>query len=174
MTFVFEPPKSLLIVAAIFVVAAILVLVLSNRNPARKAIGLLIAVALAGVMLLRYRTAELTVDDVGITAGTYGKPSIQWADVEQAAYVANLAGSWYVPTPKLKSAFRLLGYAKARYGWFDANGGRPALFAVQQYDGDAVVVITADTTYVFGPSDTVGLAQAIAQFVPVVGLEDSR
>jgi hypothetical protein len=170
-TFVFEPSRSLLIVAAVLSVAAILSLLLSRRNPARKAIGIAVIVVLVGIMLLRYRTAGLTVDDTGISADTYGDPIIMWSDVETVSYVDELAGSAYRPRPKLKSSFRIIGYGKARYGWFDAAGDEPVLFAVQRVEGPAVVVMTSDSTYVLGPSDPRGLAHAIAAYVPVSGLD---
>jgi hypothetical protein len=171
MTFIFEPPRSLLVVAAVLVIAGLLVVFLTRRNPARKALGLIVALALAGVLLLRYQTAEVTVDEAGITADTYGEPTILWSDAEEAIYVADLRASRYAPKPGLKSSFRLLGYAKARYGWFDTFGEEPALFAVQRFDGDAVVVKTKTNTYVFGPGDARGLAQAIAAYLPVSGLD---
>lgn len=173
MTFVFEPSRSLLIVAAVLVVAAILSLLLSRRNPARKVIGISIALALAGTMLLRYRTAELAIDDAGISADTYGKPAITWPDVEEVSYIKDLSVSRYRPRPNFRSSFRVFGAGRARYGWFEAADDEPALFAVQRIDAAAVVVTTHDATYVFGPGDARGLAEAIAAYVPVSGLDSA-
>jgi hypothetical protein len=75
-----------------------------------------------------------------------------------------------MPKPKLKSSFRVFGYGKARFGWFDAARDEPALFAVQRVDGAAVVITTAETTYVFAPGDVAGLAAAIAERIPLSGL----
>jgi hypothetical protein len=89
-------------------------------------------------------------------------------------YIENLSASRYAPKPTLKSSFRVIGYGPARYGRFGGAGGQPALFAVQREDGEAVVIETRDATYVFGPSDVRGLAQAVAAHVPVVGLSGVR
>jgi len=172
-TFVFEPARSLLIVSAVLVVAAILSLLLSRRNPARKAIGLVIVVALVGIMLLRYRTAELTVNDAGISADTYATPRIEWAQVNAARYIDDLSASRYAPRPNFRTSLRLIGYARARYGWFDTAGDEEALFAVQRVDNAAVVIATDDTTYVFSPSDPAGLAQAIAAHITVTNLNSA-
>lgn len=174
MTFIFEPARSLLITAGVLVIAGILLLMRTNRSPARRFIGLVICIALTGTLLLRYRTRELIVDESGITADTYGRPAILWPDVAEAAYIPVLSASRYMPRPTLKSSFRVIGFARARYGWFDSASGERALFALQRYDGDAVIVTTSDTAYVFAPSDVHGLAEAIAAHVPVSGLDAER
>lgn len=171
MTFVFEPALSLLIVSAILVLAGIFGLLLPRRNPARKIIGLALVLVIVGVMVSRYRTAELTVDDVGIVADTYGRPTIPWSEVEQVSFIDTLSESRYAPRPGVGSFFRVIGYGRARYGRFSAAGSDPALFAVQRVDGEAVVVTTQAGTYVLAPSDPQGLALAIAEYVPVFGVD---
>lgn len=59
-------------------------------------------------------------------------PVIPWPDVEGAAYLADLSQSSYLARPTLKTAFRIIGYAQARYGWFDVAGDQRALFAVER------------------------------------------
>ena len=171
MTFTFEPARSLLIVAAVLLVAAVLSLLVSRKNPARKALGIVIVLVIVGVLLLRYRTAELIVDDSGISADTYGDPQIAWSEILDATYVEPLSASRYLARPTIRSSFRLIGYAKARYGWFDFGESQPALYAVQAYDEGAVVIETGETIYVFGPADPRALALAIAEHVPVNGLD---
>jgi hypothetical protein len=174
MTFMFEPARSLLVVAAVLLIVGILSLVLGSRAPGRKGIRFVIAIALAVVMLLRYQSYELTVDDAGIAADTYGQPVILWAEVEEARYVPMLSASRYMPRPTLKSRLRIIGYNRARYGRFDSASGERALFALQRFDADAIVVATSESTYVFAPSDVRGLADAIAEHVPVSGLDAAQ
>jgi Bacterial PH domain len=167
-TFIFEPPKTLLIIPLVLVVVGLLGAVLMrSRGPGRRAIRLIIALVLAVVLLLRYHSNEVTVDDAGIVADTSGKPQIQWSRVQSARSVADLSASSWMPRPSLKSAFRIFGYASARYGWFDLDNGKQALFAVQSLRQPAVVIETADATYVISPNDAEAFVMAVAQHIPL-------
>lgn len=172
MTFVFEPPGSLLIVPLVILAAGVLgALVVRRRNPLVKALRLAAAVVLAVVLLLRYHDSEVVVDDSGIAADTRGEPRIAWSEVTAARYVADLRAAGYMPQPDLRSAFGVIGYGSARYGQFDLAGGRQAQFAVQTLRQPAVVLDARNQTFVFSPLDVQGFAAAVARHVALAGLE---
>lgn len=170
MTFTFDPPRfPLYIVIGVLVVVMAMVL-LSRRQPVRKLIAVVVTAIVIVVIMNRLGTigsSPLVVDDAGLT---YQEESVPWSDVEQAAYIADLAASEYRPTRRMGG----IALAGARFGRFELANGDRALVALQQSDSGVVVVATRNTSYLFAPNDVERLAAAIADHVPVAGWSAAR
>jgi hypothetical protein len=128
-------------------------------------IGLTVVTVALSVVLLRItRPASLTILDAGIVGDTAGNPSISWSDIAAAIYIDDLPNSEYLPTRRLGGT----AFGDQRTGWFRLANGDRALVALQRRDS-AVLITTHDTTYLFGPTDIQGFAQALAMHVVVRG-----
>lgn len=163
MTFTFEPPWLLIIIViAVFVVAVASVL-RGKTHRIRKLIGLVIvAVGLTAIVTHFYRPDSVTVGASGIVADTVGAPRIAWSDIEQVVYIPDISASEYRPMRRMGGT----AFGSGLRGWFGLANGDRALVALQG-SHDAVLISTRDTVYLFSPGDTEGLAEAIAEHVPV-------
>jgi predicted signal transduction protein with EAL and GGDEF domain len=123
MTFSFDPPRSLFYLVVFIVASSLLVIVVGRRSPARKAIGLVVAVVIATMLVNRLYTirgSSVTVDDSGITADIDGRETIPWASIEQAVYVDDVSASRYAPgrptnmLPRWEPSTRATGGTRSR------------------------------------------------------------
>jgi len=171
MTFSFDPPRSLFYLVVLIVASSLLVIVVGRRSPARKAIGLVVAVVIATMLVNRFysiRGSSLTVDDSGITADIDGRASIPWASIEEAVYVDDVSASRYAPG-KPANVFTALGIFNASYGRYRLANGKLALVALQRRRNAGIVITTRDDMFIFGPKDVAALAGAIADHIPLSG-----
>lgn len=171
MTFTFDPPRILLVIAAFILIAAVASVVLSTRHPARKILGVVLAAVFVTFLLVRFYTigaSSLAIDSTGIVGHLDGEPEIPWSGVDEAIYVADLSESDYRPT-RPTSMFEAIGSLNARYGSYELADGDIAFVALERVRGAAVVVTTPDAIYLFGPHDVQGFAKAIADHVPLAG-----
>lgn len=161
--FVFHPPNVILFLAIGIVAVSVVSVVLKKGSRSRKVIALAIVVAVAGVLLLAfYRPTTLTVDSDGVRTNGLRGVALTWADVEHAYFETNLRTSEYRPTVRTNGA----AIGDFRTGRFLLSNGESAQVLMERSD-QAVVLVTAERTYLFAPSRIDLLVDAINRYRPL-------
>jgi len=153
--FVLSPPSAVLAFGGGVVLLAVLLVFLAKGNARRKVIGVVVTVVVVVVVVvIFYRPTTITVDSDGVTVGR--GVELSWTEVESAVYEPDLANSPFRPT------VRTAGYAVGDYrsGRFLLSNGDRARVHTEQ-SASAVILRTEGLTYVLGPEDAAGLAEAV-------------
>jgi hypothetical protein len=126
----------------------------------RKITAVVIAVIVAGALLLvLYRPVTLTVGPEGVTTSGINSIDLSWNEISQAYLESNLPRSEYRPTVRTRGA----AIGQYRTGRFLLSNGDSARVFMERSDA-AVILVTADLTYLLAPEDVEGLAEAVDRF----------
>ncbi len=158
--FMLSPPNTVLYVAGAVLLVAVASILLKRGQWVRKGIGLGIAViVIAAVLFYVYRPVTIVVDEAGIEVDGAGGIELSWEEVDSAVFESALATSPFRPTVRTRGV-AVGGY---RTGVFLlSNGDRARVYMVQS--DAAVIVRTAELTYVFAPDDVRALADAVDEY----------
>jgi len=160
---VFRPPNVIILVAIGVVVVGLISVFLKKGEVSRKIMSLVIVVAVAGGLLLAlYRSTTLTVDEDGLRTSGLSGMDLSWEEVEHAYLETNLGFSEYRPTVRTRGT----AIGDYRSGRFLLSNGDSARVLMERAD-QAVVLVTAELTYLFAPSEIDVLADAISRFRPL-------
>jgi hypothetical protein len=163
MDIVMKAPPILLYICAALIVVTLLSVLLKKGAPGGRIAAMAIVVMVCGALLFFfYRDRHFIVDDQGIRGDAYGKISVPWADVRSAFLVDALSTTAYAIRMKTNG----LDAGPYRMGWFRLANGQKA-YVVTESGDRALVIETADVTYVFGMKQTDALAAAVAAHVTV-------
>jgi hypothetical protein len=155
-------PIILYVCIALVVVAGLAVLLKKGSVPARIATMAIVVVACGAILFFFYRDKSLVVDDQGMRGSLYGKVAIAWQDVRAARVVDNLSHTPWAPRFKTNG----IDFGAYRVGWFRLDNG--SMGYVLTDNGDrALVMETAERTYVLGPRELDALVGAVARHVRV-------
>ncbi len=164
MSFTLTPSVLGYVVLGVVVVAAVLAIVLKKMEAWKKIMTAGIVVVLCGaVTFFLLRPAHLVVDGQGISSDAYGKHSIAWTDVSRAVVVSDLASSPYAIGMRMGG---ISGLGDYKAGWFKLANGTKALVTTALRDR-ALVIVTGDGTYVFGPGEFDAFVAQVAKHVNV-------
>ena len=155
--FVLSPPQAVLyILGAVFLVA-VASIALKKGAPRQRIIALVVTVVTLGVVaFFIYRPTTIVVGDEGLEVRATGGVELSWDEVESAVYEPDLRTSPFRPTVRRRG----IAVAEYRSGRFLLSNGDPArVYMVQSQS--AVIVRTAELTYVFAPSNAEELADAV-------------
>ena len=157
---VFRPPLVILLFAGGLVLVAVVSMFVKRGEPWRKITALVIVVVAAVLfVVLVYRRTTLTVDETGLRTDGMNPIDLSWEDVQHAYFETNLPFSEYRPTVRTRG----IAIGTYRTGRFLLSNGDSARVLLEQSD-QAIVLITGDLTYLFGPADIDRLAHAVNEF----------
>lgn len=158
--FVLSPPQAILWVVAGIVLVAAASIALKKGDLAKKAIGFGITLVVAvGILFFVYRPVTITVDEEAIAVDGAGGLVLPWEAVESAVFETDLRSSPFRPTVR-RAGVAIGGY---RTGRFLLSNGEPArVFMVQ--DESAVVIRTAEQSFIFAPHDADAMAEAVDRY----------
>ena len=158
--FVLSPPVAVIYLAVGVVVVGVLSVLLKKGNRARKVIGVSIVAAVAAVIVVVfYRPVLITVGPDGVSVASLSPVTIPWSGVVNAYYEPNLQASPFRPTVRTGG----IAIGSFRSGRFLLSNGEAARVFMERSDA-AVILRTADLTWLFAPRDVEGLARAVAEY----------
>lgn len=157
---VFHPPNVILFLAIGIVAVSAISVFLKKGSWSRKIIALVIVVAVAGgLLLVLYRPTTLTVDADGVRTDGLRGISLTWDQVEHAYFETDLRNSEYRPSVRTNGA----AIGDFRTGRFLLSNGDSAQVLMERAD-QAVVLVTAERTYLFAPKQIDLLVEAINRY----------
>ena len=162
--FTLQPPQAVLYIAGAVVAVALLSVFLKRGETVRKAVGIgFVVLFVAVIVYFLYRPVTITVGPEGIATSGTGSLEVSWADVTLASYERDLQSGEYRPTTRITGT----AIGDFRTGRFRLAGGGTARLLMERTDA-AVVLVTGDMTYLFGPRDVEGLAESIGKHLDMV------